>query len=199
MKLFASPTSPYARKASVMIIELGLENDVKIVNAVPMENPVDLQTANPLGKVPALVLGDGKALYDSPVICEYINAENGYKFMAATGAQRWDCLRRQALADGVIDASFNRTMERLKPEHQQSALWLERWENAIRRSLVELENDLPENGERYDLGDITSGCALGYLDLRHSDMNWRDGHAALAKWFETFSARPAARATVPPS
>ncbi len=197
MKLFSSPTSPYARKARVLIIELGLEQAVEIANVATMEDPDDLHAANPLGKVPALIVNNEVALYDSPVICEYLNAKNANKFMAADGDARWDCLRREALGDGVIDASFLRTMERLKPAEQQSLLWLERWANAIARGVAEIEKDISGRGDRFDLGDVTAACALGYLDLRHSDLEWRNGHDALAAWFETVSARPSIQTTVP--
>jgi len=197
MKLYSSPTSPYARKARILIIELGLEEVVEVYNTVPMENPAELQASNPIGKVPSLQLDDGSSLYDSPVICEYIDAQNGNKFLPASDDARWDCLRRQALCDGVIDASFNRTMERLKPDEQQSAMWLERWVNAINRSLGEMENDIAGQGDRFDLGDVTAAAALGYLDLRHGDLDWRNGHDELADWFKTVSKRPSVAATVP--
>ncbi len=197
MKLFSSPTSPYARKARILIIELGLDSSVDIENTTPMENPTDLQASNPIGKVPSLKLADGSSLYDSPVICEYLDAQNGNRFLPESGDGRWDCLRRQALADGVIDASFNRTMERLKPAEQQSSMWLERWENAIARGVVEMQKDISGQGERFDLGDITAAAALGYLDLRHGDLEWRSGHDELAGWFETISQRPSVQATVP--
>ncbi len=197
MKLFSSPTSPYARKVQIMIIELGLEPTVEIVKAAPMENPADLQTANPLGKVPALILDNASALYDSPVICQYIDAQNGNKFLPTSGEARWDCLRRQALADGVTDASFNRTMERLKPAEQQSPMWLERWQTAIARSLNQIEQDISGHSERFDLGDISAVAALGYLDLRHGDLEWRKGHDQLADWFETVSQRTSVASTRP--
>jgi len=97
----------------------------------------------------------------------------------------------------VIDASFNRTMERLKPAEQQSPLWLERWVNAIDRSLSEMENDIAGQGERFDLGDVTAAAALGYLDLRHGDLEWRNGHDDLANWFESVSKRASVSATLP--
>lgn len=197
MKLFSSPTSPYARKARILIIELGLEHSVEIINTVPMENPVDLQASNPIGKVPALVLDNATALYDSPVVCEYIDARNGNRFLAATGEARWDNLRRQALGDGVIDASFNRTMERLKDDNMQSQMWLGRWKSAIARGVTEIEKDVADKSDRFDLGDITAAAALGYLDLRHGDLDWRKGHDELAAWFETVSKRRSVSQTVP--
>ena len=197
MKLYTSPTSPYGRKAHMLILELGLENQIEISNKVPMEDPQDLHDSNPIGKVPCLVFEDGQSLYDSPVICEYIDAQNGHKFVSAQGDERWDCLRRQALGDGVLDACFNRTMERLKPQEQRSDLWLERWRNAIYRGLDVMGNEVTVTNERFDLGDITAVCALGYLDLRHDDLEWRKGRDELAAWFETMSNRASIEATKP--
>lgn len=198
MKLFYSATSPYVRKVSILISELGITDSIEVIGSVPMDNPGDLQSTNPLGKVPALVLGDGTALYDSPVICEYIDTENGNIFIPATGSGRWDCLRRQALGDGIIDASFTRTMERLKPQEEHSSLWLERWENAIKRGVGEAAKDLSGVTGRFDLGDVATLCALGYLDLRHSDLDWRKGNDELAGWFETVSKRQSVSSTTPP-
>lgn len=196
MKLFSSPTSPYARKVRVMIIELGLEESIAIENVTPMENPAVLHAANPLGKIPALELGDGRVLFDSPVICEYLDTENGHRFVPASGSERFDVLCRAAFGDGLMDAAFNRTMERLRPQGEQSTLWLGRWRDAINRSVDALNGNVPPD-DRFDYGDVAVACALGYLDLRHHDLNWRSGRNRLAGWFETISARPSMAATVP--
>jgi glutathione S-transferase len=197
MKLFSSPTSPYARKVRVLIIELGLGDDIEVLSTLPMEDPQDLHAANPVGKVPTLMLSDDRALYDSPVICEYLDARKGFRFLPESGDRRWDCLRRQALGDGVLDAAFSRTAENNKGENERSQMWFERWSNAINRSLEVMSRDLEISGERFDLGDVTFGCALGYLDLRHGDMNWREGRTSLAQWYEKVSARPSFNETVP--
>ena len=199
MRLFSSPTSPYARKVRIIIAEYALEDEISVENHAPMENPAALHAANPIGKVPTLITADGTTLYDSPVICEYLDAMNGSRFVPPEGKERWDCLRRQALGDGVLDAAFSRTMERQKPESQRSDLWLERWEQGIRRALDVMSRDLEISGDRFDLGDISAGCALGYLDLRHADLEWRKGRASLTDWFDAFSGRPSARATTPPA
>ena len=197
MKLFSSPTSPYARKVRVLIIELGLADKIEVLSTPPMEDPQELHAANPVGKVPTLTLADGVALYDSPVICEYLDAQNGFRFLPVEGEARWDCLRRQALGDGVLDAAFSRTAEKNKGEGERSQMWFDRWSNAINRSLEVMSRDLEIAGDRFDLGDVTYGCALGYLDLRHGDMDWREGRENLARWFEKISARPSFSETVP--
>jgi len=196
MKLFYSPTSPYARKVRIMIIELGLEEDVTNVAVATHDDPLDLQSANPIGKVPTLVLGNGQALFDSRVICEFLDAENGNRFIPESGEARWDCLRRQALAEGVIDASYLRTVENGKTDAEHSIYWTGRFENSIVRSLMMMKAEISD--ERFDMGDVACACALGYLDLRHGDMNWRRGNGKLAHWFETVCKRESVANTIPP-
>jgi len=197
MKLFSSSTSPYVRKVAVLAEELGLTSTIEIMPTQSMENPQDLHASNPLGKVPAMILDDGTTLYDSAVICEYIDAQNGNKFLPVNGSARWNCLRRLALGDGIMDASFLRTVERARPQGEQSALWLERWRTAIVRGVDVIAQDRQNAGDRFDLGDITAACALGYLDLRHGDLEWRKGRDELAAWFETVSQRHSMQSTVP--
>jgi len=197
MKLFSSPTSPYVRKIRILSAELDLSSTIEVVATNSMDNPPDLHAANPLGKVPALILDDGTVLYDSVVIFEYLDAQHGNKFLAQTGDARWNCLRRHALADGVMDASFLRTMERLKPKNEQSVLWLGRWESAILRGVDEMVQDQKTAGDRFDLGDIATACALGYLDLRHTDLEWRKGRDELAAWFSALSQRNSVQTTIP--
>ena len=197
MKLFSSPTSPYARKVRILIAEYGLEDQVQVENHAPMEDPVALHKVNPAGKVPVLVNDEGEAIYDSPVICEYLDELNGGHFVPRQGEQRFDCLRRQAMADGVLDAAFSRTMERLRAEGERSQMWMTRWEQAILRALDVMVNETETANDRFDLGDIASVCALGYLDLRHGDLNWRHGRDSLAAWFENHLKRPSVKASQP--
>ena len=196
MKLYYSPTSPYARKVRMLLIELGITDRVQMEATSPYDDPLDLQSANPIGKVPTLVLDNGQALYDSRVICEFLDAENGNRFIPASGEARWDCLRRQALAEGVIDAAYLRTMENNKSGAERSIYWAGRFENTIVRSLVPIKSEISQ--ERFDMGDMAVACALGYLDLRHADMDWRKRNSKLASWFENVSERESVASTAPP-
>ena len=199
MKLFYSPTSPYARKCRALAIEKGLEDRIEIVAVSPMANPADLHAANPLGKVPALLLADGRSIVDSRVICQFIDSLSAAAILVPrTTDERHATLTREALADGISDAAFNRTMERLRPESQRSPDWLARWTNAIRRTVAHFNASLPDRAQP-DLGDIALACALGYLDLRHSDLAWRKDAPELARWFEAISARPSIASTAPPT
>lgn len=198
MKLFYSPTSPYARKCRAVAIEKDLEGRIELLTVSPMANPPELLAANPLAKVPALVLADGRCIVDSPVICQFIDSLTAAPVLVPrTADDRHETLTREALADGVSDAAFLLTMERKRPPAQQSPEWIERWISAIRRSIAFFEAHTPAR-DQPDLGDIALACALGYVDLRHGDLGWRKDSPALSAWFETMSRRPAIALTAPP-
>jgi glutathione S-transferase len=198
MKLFYSPTSPYARKCRVAAIEKGVDAHVEIVASSPMASGADLLAVNPLSKVPALVLPDGRCIVDSPVICQFLDGlADGPRLIPSDAFARIDCLTREALADGFTDAAFSLTMERKRPAEQQSSEWIGRWINAIRRTVAHFDAHVPQRATP-DLGDIALACALGYLDLRHGDLGWRASAPALAGWFTAISDRPSLASTVPP-
>ena len=197
MKLFYSPTSPYARKCRVVAIEKGLAARLDIVAASPMTDPADLHAANPLGKVPALVLPDGRCIVDSPVICDYLDTLGDPRLIPTDTNARIDCRTREALADGISDAAFSRTMERLRPEAQRSADWNARWTNAIARTIAHFNANIPSRAQP-DLGDIALACALSYVDFRHPDLAWDAQAPALRTWLTTILARPSFAETAPP-
>ncbi len=199
MKLMMSYTSPYARKVRVCAFEKGLMDRIGIVETVPLEDPDALHKANPLGKVPALVLEDGTALYDSPVICDYIDSLGDTpKLVPASGPDRFHVLRRQALADGILDACVARLIERFRPEAEQSKRWLGRYENAILRAFDVMDQEVALLGSEVTLAHITFGCATAYADFRHPDLDWRQGRPRLADWDAQFSERPSMTETRPP-
>jgi len=199
MKLCYSPTSPYVRKASVTIRECGLEDRVELIPTNPWDPTTDLPTHNPIGKVPALITDDGQPLFDSPVICEYLDSlHHGDKLYPPTGATRWSALRQQALADGILDAAVLAFLEIAKrPEQYCWSDWVKRQKSAMQRSLDALEEESKSFGDSLTIGQIATGCALGYLDFRFADDNWRAGRPNLATWSETFFNRPSMVATVP--
>ena len=198
MKLFYSPTSPYVRKVMVMLIEAGLRNAVMLEPGDAWNPETTLLAYNPLSKIPALELDGGEVLYDSPVICEYIDSLNdGEKLFPATGDVRWRALRLQALGDGVMDAALLWMRESMRPEDKQYDLQLDRQWAAIVRALDSLEEEADGFGDDATIGFIAIGCALGYMDLRFGDDDWRKGRPALADWFDRFSERPSMIETVP--
>jgi len=212
MRLLSSPTSPYARKVRMIVIEKGLASRVALEPGVPMgtaEETAAVRQVNPLGKIPALVLETGEALYDSPVICEYLDTVGtGPRLLPADGPGRWTALRRQALGDGVADAAFSLVMEHRRPESQRSTEWLGRWTQAIHGAAEALEQELaaaPPSTEpvaagtgTIDLGAIAISAALGYLDFRLPQIDWRRGRPRLAAAFTDLAARPSFIATAPP-
>jgi glutathione S-transferase len=200
MKLFFSPASPYVRKCMVVAHELGLADRIEKLPAAahPVNRDQTIVAKNPLGKVPTLIADDGTALYDSRVICEYLNALGNGPFFPATGAARWQALTDQALGDGILDAALLARYEiAARPEALRWADWSRGQTEKMTSGLAVIERAAPHFGARVDIGTITLGCVLGYLDLRFAAMDWRAGHPAAAQWFASFNARPSMQATLP--
>lgn len=198
MKLYYSPTSPYVRKVTMMAIEVGIEDRIERLAVIPAGPDTDVASANPLGKVPALLCDDGTTLYDSPVICEYLDTlHSGEKLIPASGMDRIAVLKGQALADGAMDATLLQIWEGRRPEGERSAGWVARQQRALSQAMDEMDRCVDTLGERLTLAHIAFCCALGTIDLRKPEWDWRDGRPALADWHAGFSARPAAMATEP--
>jgi len=200
MKLWYSPPSPFARKVRVAAIELGLAARIELVNTPVMPikpNPV-LIPQNPLVKLPALEAEDGSVLYDSRTICEYLDALARGGLFPEPGPARWDALRRQSLGDGIMDAGILRRYELLlRPEPLRWADWLAGQQAKIDFALDAAEPEATLWGDRFDIGDITIACALGWLDFRFADYDWRAKRPALAAWYAGSAERPSLAQTVP--
>jgi glutathione S-transferase len=202
MELFYSPNSPYARKARIIIQELDLEPRVK-QTAVALPAGARLRAINPLGKIPALLLDDGSVIYDSPVICEYLDDLGQGKFFPRAGffreAQgRWRALTLQALGDGLADAVVRRTQEMRLDDDKRSAEVIRRQTTAIEAAFAVADRAAPKFPAEPTIGEIAIACAIGYLDLRAPFDGWRERYPQLAQWLEIFSQRPSAQATKPP-
>jgi len=202
MQLYYSLNSPYARKARIIIHELGLKPRVEDV-IVTLPADAKLRAVNPLGKIPALILDDGSAIYDSPVICEYLDElGNGPFFPRARllreAQGRWRALTLQALGDGLADAVVRRNQERRLPQERRSEEVLERQTRAIEASFAALDRFAPKFPVEPTIGELAVACAIGYLDLRAPADGWRERYPRLAAWLEVFSQRPSAQATRPP-
>jgi glutathione S-transferase len=190
MKIYYSPTSPFVRKVLVAAAELGFEIERLPSAANPVTRDQTVVSTNPLGKVPTLFTDDGMALYDSRVICEYLDAlAGGNRLFPAAGTARWERLTEQSLADGMLDAAL---LMRYEQVIRPGAMFFEPWQRGqlekVTSSLERLEAWAPGFGERVDIGTISIACALSYLDLRFPEEGWRR-HATLAAWYERFSAR----------
>ena len=200
MKLFYSGASPYVRKCMVVAHELGLAARIEHLPAAahPVNRDPNIVRNNPLGKVPTLLTDDGTVLYDSRVICEYLNDLGGGKLFPATGAPRWSVLTEQSLGDGILDAALLARYEgAMRPEALRWADWTAGQLDKIHCGLAAIDAKADSLGERVDIGTITMGCVLGYLDLRFDHLGWRQQHAKAAAWFARFNARPAMQATLP--
>lgn len=201
MNLRFSPASPYVRKCLVLAHEAGLSGRLDLVPTVTADPASGLVKDNPLGKVPALTTDEGEVLFDSPVISEYLDSlHGGRRIVPAAGAARWTALRRQALADGLLDAALLRRYESMRPANEQSPGWHEKQKSIIARALDALEAEAGRLGDPAgpaDIGQIAVGCALGYLDFRFAADAWRYGRPELARWFEVFAKRPSMAATAP--
>jgi glutathione S-transferase len=199
MRLRYSPTSPYVRKVSVSAIELGLADRIERILTDTMDPDSGLSEHNPLGKVPALILESGEVLYDSPVVCEYLDSlHDGAKIFPPAGPERWTALRQQALGDGILDAAILRMLETTRrPATLRWQAWIDKQAGKIASALDRLEAEAEDLDGPLSIGRITIGCALGYLDFRAPDEDWRAARPSLAAWYQDFARRPSMQETVP--
>ncbi len=185
MKLLSSSASPYSRKVRACAVALGLQHRIEVVDVDVTTAPDALVAANPLGRVPTLITEDGFAIFDSTVICEYLNGTaEVIPIIPSSGAQRWLCRRLEALGDGLMDAAVGRRQLLVNGADHDHPL-VKRYGDSIGRTLDWLERDVPS--QHVDVGTISIACALGYLDLRFPDDNWRPERPKLATWFEAIS------------
>jgi glutathione S-transferase len=202
MKLIAAPVSPYSRKVRIVLAEKRIEYD--LIMDSPLDPATRVPDFNPLGKVPVLVLDDETTLFDSRVIVEYLdNASPVGRLIPDDTRQRLQTRRWEALADGCIDAAIAVVMESRRPVELQNAEWIARQQGKVDRALRAMSEDLAERGwctgEAYNLADIAVGCALGYLELRMPELNWRKQYPNLGKLFDKVSKRASFKSTAPPN
>ena len=186
MKLFHAPASPFARKVVACAIARGIEDLITLAPAGGESEAV--VQANPLGKIPCLLTDDGTALYDSRVICEFLDSVGDVIPLFPNHGLRMRALQLQALGDGISDAAVLLRSERGRPSDAARDGVIAVQKMKIDRALAALEADTPAN--HLDIGSIAVACALGYLDLRFTDEPWRETHPKLAAWYETMKQRP---------
>ena len=200
MKLHWSPKSPYVRKVMVCAHELQLLPRIELVRSVAaMLHPnTALMRDNPLSKIPTLVLDDGNTLFDSAVICEYLNDLAGGSLYPAHGPQRWAALRWHAFGNGLLDALILWRNERERDESNRSEKLIAAFDTKAQATLVQLEKEARLLTQApFSIGHITLMCALGYLDYRFAALAWRTGAPALTAWYASLQTRPAFAATEP--
>ena len=202
MKLLGSVASPYTRKVRIVLAEKKIDCDFEVVDVNPPENPVNAH--NPLGKVPALVLDDGTALFDSRVIVEFLDAVSPLaRLIPDDNRERVAVRRWEALADGSLDAGLLIRYESLRPKKEQSAAWSEKQGGKLQRGLAMIAAELGDkawcHGERYTLADIAVGCCLGWVEFRKpGGLEWRNSYPNLARFYDRLMERPAFADTAPP-
>lgn len=199
MKLHFAAPSPYSRKVRIALALRGLAGSVTLAQTATADASDPVHRANPLGKIPTLVLDDGSALYDSRVICEYIDSIGTTgEPLFPSGANRWPALRLQALGDGVADAALLAVYEkRMRPENMWHAPWIEKQLAHIAKALDAMAADPPALTTAPNIGDIALATSLGYLDFR-LDGQWRNGRPELVTWLDDFAAKvPAFAQTAP--
>jgi glutathione S-transferase len=189
MTLLSSPLSPYGRKVKIATALKGLKDRIEVVqvDTNPLDNP-EITRANPLGKIPALVIDGDTAIFDSHVICEYLDSlAPAPVLFPKGGVERMRTLTLGSLCDGILDAALLLVYEkRFRPEDKWHLPWQERQQGKIDRSLDFLERGPPTWSASPDYGHLTLACALGYLDFRHEG-KWRAGHPALVAWLDEFA------------
>lgn len=196
MQLFYSGTSPYARKVMVCALLRGLDDRIERIDTNPHVSPPELLARNPLSKVPCLVTQEGMAVYDSRVICEYLDGfGTAHPLFPDQGPERTGALVMQALGDGMMDAAVGRRMEQPFPQDEGRQKLGGRARDAIARALDVLEAAPPRG--LGDIGAVSVACALGYLDLRFAGEPWRESHPKLAAWFAEVSQHAALAETAP--
>jgi glutathione S-transferase len=194
MKLAFSPASPYVRKVTACAIKRGVQIErVKIGTTEP-----ELLKYNALSKVPTLILDDGTCLFDSPVICEYLDSVGSApKLFPAPGPARWKALTQEALADGILDATQPRRREIALPQDEGRKSYIALQQGKVTRAVAEFEKQASSLGNLDTIGEITIGCALGYLDFRYANEPWRAGAPKLTAWYEKVVKLPPLAETMP--
>jgi glutathione S-transferase len=199
MKLIYSPASPFVRKVVVLMHEAGLTNKVTLnpVATTALNTADDARAANPLGKIPALVRDGDSTIFDSRVICRYLDDLAGSNLYPAD--RLWDVLTLEALADGIMESAVSMVYEvRLRPENEQSPAWIDAQWSKVTHALAALEADqfAAASGD-VNMGQLAVACALGYLDFRHAGRNWQADYPKLATWQKQIGARASMSATTP--
>ena len=193
MKLLGAPASPFVRKVRILALELGIDLPLKtIATATSAELPL----ANPLAKIPTLVRDGGPAIYDSSVICGFLNDLAGGSLIPAPGEARWRALTLEALADGLCDAAVWRRGEMTRPPAEQNTAALAKQAKVVERALDALEAQV-ETFTSFGVGEIAAACAVGYLDFRFAAEPWRPTHPKLAAAYARVAERASMRATAP--
>lgn len=199
MKLYCSANSPYARKVRVVAHELGIIQQIEMIDTNPRDPDNGFRAINPVSKIPALIAANGDLIMDSPVICEYLNDVYGQgRLLSAEPAKGWKMRSLVALADATLDAGMAVRVEHLRPDALQSEEWVQSQFATAQRGLVRLEQELEHFENGVNLIGISVGATLGWLIFRYGEQqNWLSGLPKLAAWYQQFQTRPSMQVTAP--
>ena len=199
MKLVYSPPSPFVRKVTTLIHHADLHDRIELINVKTTALSVaeEARAANPLGKIPVMILEDGKAIFDSRVITQYLDELAGSNLYPRE--RIYDILTLEALADGIMESAVSITYEsKLRPENEQSPSWMEaQWSKVLHAVKALDEGEFKAMDGDMNMGQIAVACALGYLDFRHDARQWRNGYSNLASWNDEMMKLPALIKTIP--
>ena len=199
MKLVYSPPSPFVRKVTTLIYHANLNDRIELINVKTTALSVaeEARAANPLGKIPIMILEDGNAIFDSRVITRYLNDFAGSNLYPQDNI--YDILTLEALADGIMESAVSITYEsKLRPQNEQSPSWMEaQWSKVLHAVKALDDGEFKAMNSGMNMGQIAVACALGYLDFRHDARQWRSGHSNLASWNDKMMKLPALIKTIP--
>lgn len=197
MKLYHNPASPYTRKVTVLAHETGLMDRIELMPIKVWEETDRIRRDNPLGKIPTLISDKGDAVYDSTVICAFLDTLHDGPKMIPQGDARWPVENLHALAQGMTDAALSLRADVMRGRDKEADFYSDRMRATITSACDEAERRLTEIEGKVNLGTIALAVGLAYVDFRFPTFGWRDGHPGLAKWFEAFADRPSMKATPP--
>ena len=199
MKLVYSPPSPFVRKVTTLIYHTNLNDRIELINVKTTALSVaeEARAANPLGKIPVMILEDGKAIFDSRVITRYLDDFAGSNLYPQD--KIYDILTLEALADGIMESAVSITYEsKLRPQNEQSPSWMEaQWSKVLHAIKALDDGQFQAMDSEMNMGQIAVACALGYLDFRHDARQWRSGNSNLASWNDKMMKLPALIKTIP--
>jgi len=198
MKLYCSSNSPYARKVRVIAHELGIIDQIEMINTDPRDPDNGFPDINPVTKIPALIASNGDLIIDSPVICEYLNDVYGQgQLLAEHSDKAWKMRSLVGLSDGTLDSGMAVRVEGMRPQELQSEQWVERQFANVKRGIARLEQELDAFSEGVNLVAISVACTLGWLMFRFGHIDWLAPHPALAAWLKSFETRDSMQQTAP--
>jgi glutathione S-transferase len=196
MRLYYSPASPFARKCRILVREKGMLDSVEEVRIDPLTDR-DLRRINPLSQVPVLVDDAGSVWTDSPVICARLDELRGAPRLIPEGEARWSVIRREVIADGIMEVGVKWRLESIRPEGERSPTWMARWRDGVLAAIAASDAQTVAESAPLDIASVASVCAVTWLDLRFPDLGWRDGAPKLAALQATLERRPSFMETRP--